>query len=192
MRNNRKNVLESGSKKSNLFKKVTVEVLNERHNALARYLGIPCVVEANEVLESVAVDGVCAGNGGEFVCCKVELRHFKGEFAKVRFSAAASSKDMVLGFTVDRKGKVECVAAAKGAGTALVTLPLTKESDVLYVSVPAKNGKPKFANFSVELLGEKGVINEVNDALNSLLERIVALEESVASGYGADVEICLN
>lgn len=29
--------------KSILVKKLTVEVLSERYNALARYLGIPCV-----------------------------------------------------------------------------------------------------------------------------------------------------
>ena len=180
---------------TNLFKKVTLEVLNEKHNALARYIGIPCVVEASAVLDSAVCDNVRAGNGGNYLCYRVDLRHFKGEFAKVCFRAATDCNYMALGYIVDKNGRVECAAQAKKSGSAVVTMPLTANSDALFASVPAKNGKPKWRNIAVELLGNGGVIQKVNDALNTLLGRIEALEnrlEDFSSPCETEVKINLQ
>lgn len=164
--------------KSNLVKKLTLEVLNERHNALARYIGIPCVVEASEVLNGAAV----MVNGSvvpskEFACYRVDLSCFKGDFDQVRFRATSNGKDVAFAMLLGGDDTLDYIAASKEAVTKTITIPLTPKSTTLFVTMPAKNGKPKWKNPKVELLCKGGgIIAQVNDALNTLLGKIQDLE----------------
>ena len=164
--------------KSNLVKKLTLEVLNERHNALARYIGIPCVVEASEVFAGAAVmSSGSVSQSKEFACYRVDLGCFKGNFDQVRFRATSNGKDVAFAMLLDGDYALEYVAAAREAGTKTITIPLTPNSTTLFVTIPAKNGNPKWKNPKVELLCKGGgIIAQVNDALNTLLGMIKDLE----------------
>ena len=195
MKNTRKaKTEEKEAKKSNLVKKMTLEVLNERHNALARYMGIPCVVEATELLNGAVMSDGSVGCSKDFACYRVDLKPFKGDFSRIRFRAASNGKDVVLGHLVDKNGNIEAVATTDKSGIAQVTLPLSNVSNTLFATMPAKNGKPKWKNITVELLCDGGVIGEVNTALNTLLGMIRKLEkrvEEIADRNVPQVEIAL-
>ena len=95
--------------KSNLVDKLSLEVLSERHNALARYIGIPCVVEADSVFKGAAMADGTIGQPKGYACYRVDLGHFKGDFSRVRFRAVGDGKNVAFGFLVDKDGKVEYV-----------------------------------------------------------------------------------
>ncbi len=166
-------------KESNLVKKVTLEVLNKKHNALARYIGIPCVVEASEVKKGAVMADGGVNDVKNFACYRVDLKPFKGEFDKIRFRAASNGKDIAFAMLLDNNDSLEYVAKSDEPGECCIVMPLTANSKTLYATMPAKNGKPAWKNPTVELLTKGGVIANVNNALSSLLERIQALEERI-------------
>ena len=192
-----KNGVKKSAVKSNLVKKLTLEVLNERHNALARYIGIPCVVEASEVFDGAAV----MVNGSvvpskEFACYRVDLEHFKGDFDQVRFRATSNGKDVAFAMLLGGDETLDYIAASKEAVTKTITIPLTPNSTALYVTMPATHGRPKWKTPKVELLCKGGgIIAQVNEALNTLLEKIQDLErrfeESLLNKL-SEVNICLS
>ena len=164
-------------KQGNLVKKLTLEVLNERHNALARYIGIPCVVEASEILNGAVMVNGSVVPSKEFACYKVDLGCFKGDFDQVRFRATSNGKDVAFAMLLGGDETLDYIAASKEAVTKTITIPLTPKSTTLFVTMPAKNGKPKWKNPKVELLCKGGgIIAQVNDALNTLFEKIQDLE----------------
>lgn len=163
--------------KSNLVKKVTLEVLNEKHNALARYIGIPCVLEANEIIKGAVFANGSINDTKNFACYRVDLGPFKGQFDKVRFQAASNGKKVAFAMLVADDDSLEFVAEAKKAGEGTVIMPLSPNSKTLYATMPAKNGKPVWKNPAVELLPNGGIITNFNEALNALLDRIQAIEE---------------
>ena len=180
---------------SNLVKKLTLEILNQRHNALARYIGIPCVVEANEILKGAVMANGSINDAKNFASYRVDLSPFKGEFNKVRFRAASNGKDIAFAMIVANDDSFEFIAEGGDAGEGEVVLPLTPKSKTLYVTMPAKNGKPVWKNPKVELLTNGGIISEVSVALNSLLGRIQDLEarfENVFACKQSGVSICVN
>ena len=163
--------------KSNLVKKLTLEVLNERHNALARYIGIPCVVEASEILNGAVMVNGSVVPSKEFACYRVDLGCFKGDFDQVRFRATSNGKDVAFAMLLGGDETLDYIAASKEAATKTIVIPLTPDSKTLFVTMPAKNGKPKWKNPKVELLCKGGgIIAQVNDALNTLFEKIQDLE----------------
>ena len=171
--------------KSNLVKELTVEVVNERHNALARYIGIPCVVDADAVIEACAPSTEGRMKETElYACYRVNLQPFKGDFNKVSFRAVTDGDDVAFGCIIDKNGNVECVAQAGEPATSTVSLPLTGNSKYLFAAMPAYKGKPQWKNVKVELYND-GLITEIDGALKKLQARIYHLErrlEAVISG----------
>lgn len=158
-------------------KKVTLEILQKRHNALARYLGIPCTVSAAEVFNGAVMADATVVHSNEYACYRVDLAPFKGEFDRIRFRATADGENVVYGMLVDKDGDLECIAKADKSGEATINMPLSTKSKMLFATMPLKKGKPAWDNVTVELLASSGVISNVNDALNSLLGRIQDLEQ---------------
>ena len=187
-KNKKDNSVNNDVQPSNLVKKVTLEVLNKRHNALARYLGIPCAVPATEVLNAAVMADATVMHSKEYACYRVDLSPFKGEFDRVRFRATADGEDVAFGMLVDNEGNLESIAKADEPGKATIVMPLSVKSKTLFATMPLKNGKPAWKNVTVELLSNGGVILNVNDALNSLLGRIQALEARLEELVPA----CLN
>ena len=178
-------------KQGNLVKKLTLEVLSERHNALARYIGIPCVVEASEIFSGAVMSNGSVVQSNEFACYKVDLGCFKGDFDQVRFRATSSGGKVAFAVLLDSDDALEFVAAAKEAATKTIVIPLTPDSKTLFVTMPAKNGKPKWKNPKVELLSKGGILSQVNDALNTLLGKIQALEKRVEESQ-SNINISLS
>ena len=160
-----------------LVQKVTLEILSERHNALARYIGIPCIVEAAKVLKGAVMTDGCVLRSKEYACYRVDLEPFKGEFDKVRFRAVTNGRNVAFAMLVDDDGNAELIARNDKPAEGTVIMPLTAKSKTLFATMPVKNGKPAWKNPTVELLSNGGVIAEVNEALNTLLGKIEALEE---------------
>ena len=178
-----------------LVKSVTLEILNKRHNALARYLGIPCTVPATEVFYGAVMADATVVYSKEYACYRVDLSPFKGEFDRIRFSATADGKDVVFGMLLDKDGDLEYIAKADNYGEAKINIPLSAKSKTLFATMPLKNGKPAWKDVAVELLTNNGVIANVNDALCTLLGRIQALEQRIQElvpTCKTEVEICLN
>lgn len=170
--------------KSNLIKKLTLEVLNEKHNALARYIGIPCVVDASAIIEGAATADGKIKMSKRYACYRVDLQHFKGDFSKVRFRAAADGENVVFGYVVDVDGKVEYISSAVEPVVTTTTLPLTRKSKTLYATMPARNGEPEWTDVKVELFND-GLITEINGALKNLQARICELERRVEAALPA-------
>lgn len=160
-----------------LVQKVTLEILSERHNALARYIGIPCIVEAAKVLKGAVMTDGCVLRSKEYACYCVDLEPFKGEFDKVRFRAVTNGNDVAFAMLVDDDGNAELIARNDKPAEGTVIMPLTAKSKTLFATMPVKKGKSVWKNPTVELLSNGGVIAEVNEALNTLLGKIEALEE---------------
>lgn len=180
---------------SNLVNKVTLEILNKRHNALARYLGIPCTVPATEVLNGAVMANATVVHSNDYACYRVDLAPFKGEFNRIRFRATANGDDVVFGMLVDKDGDMESIAKADKPGEAIINMPLSTKSKTLFATMPLKKGKPAWKNVTVELLTNRGVIANVNNALNTMLARIKALEarfQQLLPSYDTEVEINLN
>ena len=177
--------------KSNLVKKLTLEVLNERHNALARYIGIPCVVEASEILNGAVMLNGSVVPSKEFACYREDLGCFKGDFDQVRFRATSNGKDVAFAMLLGGDETLDYIAASKEAVTKTITIPLTPKSTTLFVTMPAKNCKPKWKNPKVELLSKGGILSQVNDALNTLLGKIQALEKRVEESQ-SNINISLS
>ena len=180
---------------TNLVKKVTLEILNKRHNALVRYLGIPCVVHATEVFNGAVKADATVVRSKDYACYRVDLTPFKNEFDKIRFRATTDGGDVAFGMLVDKDDNLESIAKADKPGEATVVMPLSAKSKTLFATMPLKNGKPAWRNVKVELLSNDGVIANVNDALNTLLDRIQALEsrfQEFVPACNTQVEICLD
>ena len=194
-KNKKSNPVNNDVQESNLVNKVTLEILNKRHNALARYLGIPCVVPATEVLNGAVMADASVVHSKEYAYYRVDLTPFKGEFDRIRFRATANGDDVVFGMLVDKDGNLESIAKADKPGEATINMPLSTKSKTLFATMPLKKGKPAWKNVTVELLTNGGVIANVNDALNTMLARIKALEarfQQLLPSYDTEVEISLN
>ena len=161
---------------TNLVHKVTLEILNKRHNALARYLGIPCIVPVTVVFKGAVMTDATVMHSEEYACYRIDLAPFKGEFDKIRFRATTDAADIALGMLVDMDDNLESLAKNDNTGEATVVMPLSAKSKTLFATMPLKNGKPAWKNLTVELLTNGGVIDNFNDALNTLLGKIQALE----------------
>ena len=167
----------AAEQETTLVKKATLEILQKRHNALARYLGIPCTVSAAEVFNGAVMADATVVHSKEYACYRVDLAPFKGDFDRVRFRATADGENVVYGILVDKDGDLECIAKADKSGEATINMPLSTKSKMLFATMPLMKGKPAWDNVTVELLASSGVISNVNDALNSLLGRIQDLEQ---------------
>ena len=174
-----KTVKQGCAVKGNLVEKLTLDILSERHNALARYMGIPCVVDATAMLSGAATSAGCLKKKKSYAGYRVDLQYFKGEFSKIRFRAASNDEDVVFGYIVDCDGNIESMSQSDETLISTVTLPLTPKSRTLYASLPAYKGKSEWENVTVELLHD-GILTKVEKALNTLHSQICALEKRVA------------
>ena len=174
-----KTAKQNGAVNGNLVEKLTLEILSDRHNALARYIGIPCEVNASAMLNGAATSAGCLKKKKSYAGYRVDLQHFKGEFSKIRFRAASNGEDVVFGYIVDCDGNIESLSQSDHPTIATVTLPLTPQSRTLYATVPAFKGKPEWENVTVELLHD-GILTKVEKALNTLHSQICTLEKRVA------------
>ena len=194
-KNKKSNPVNNDVQESNLVNKITLEGLNKRHNALARYLGIPCVVPAAEVFNGAVMADATVVHSKEYAYYRVDLTPFKGEFDRIRFRATSNGGDVVFGMLTDKDGNLDYIAKADKPGEATINIPLSAESRTLFATMPLKNGKPAWANITVELLSNDGLIANVNDALNTLRGRIQALEarlQALVPACNTQVEICLD
>ena len=114
----------------NLVEKLTLDILSERHNALARYIGIPCEVNASAMLSGAATSAGCLKKKKSYAGYRVDLQYFKGEFSKIRFRAASNGEDVVLGYIVDSDGNVESLSQADSPTIA------TKDPSCMDKSIP--------------------------------------------------------
>lgn len=178
-KNKNANPVNNEVQESPLVNRVTLEILNQRHNALARYLGIPCTVPVTEVLKGAVMADATVMPSQKYACYRVDLTPFKGEFDRIRFRAVTDGENIAYGMLVDKDGNLDFIARADNPGLAKVNIPLSAKSKTLYATMPLKKGKPAWKNLTVELLTNGGVINNVNEALCTLLEKIEALETRV-------------
>ena len=192
-KNKKANQANKDVQESNLVKKVTLEILNKRHNALARYIGIPCEVPPTEVFYGAVMADATVMYSKEYACYRVDLAPFKSEFDRIRFRAIADGEEIAFGMLVDKDGDLESIAKADEPGEATINMPLSAKSKTLFATMPLKKGKPAWDNVTVELLSNNGVIANINDALCNLLDRIQSLEKRIEEIVPAcQVKICLN
>ena len=175
-KNKKANQANNDVHESNLVNKVTLEILNKRHNALARYIGIPCTVPATEVFKGAVMADATVAHSKEYACYRVDLTPFKGEFDRIRFRATADGKDVAFGMLVDKNGDMESIAKADEPGEARINIPLSAKSKTLFATMPLKNDRPAWKDVTVELLTNGGIITEVSDAFSTLHGRIHDLE----------------
>lgn len=163
---------------SNFKNKLTLEILAESHNALARYIGIPCVLDYPVITNTAAIPSeqgsVCEGFGGY----RIPLASFKGDFSEIKFRGAGNNDNVVCGYIVDKEGNIETVAEVANDDDGSCVLPVTPNSRTLYASVPFQDGKPVWENIDVELQNQ-GLYSKFTDAILHILERIIQLEAEV-------------
>lgn len=162
--------------KSNVVEKLTLELLAERHNALARYLGVPCYIEPDSVTSFPAIPGEqgkqCEGYAGY----SATLVPFAGDFDEVVFTAQGNGNDVVCGYIVDKEGKIESVAETPIIERALVRLPLTPNSHKLYASMQVSDDKPVEEDITIKLFSG-GMINQYHHLMTEILSRVMKLEK---------------
>jgi hypothetical protein len=187
-----KNTKKSNSFKSNVVEKLSLEALAGKHDALARYLGVPCVVEAGAVFSGAVMPDGRVGDVRGYACYCVDLEPYSGEFNKVRFRAAAGGDNVAYGSLVDKDGNVDSVAECKGCGETVVVMPLNSRVKRLFATMPLKKGRPAWKNVKVELLRD-GAVKEIGDCFGYLHEKICSLEKRIESILSAPViNVCIN
>lgn len=165
-----------GNVKSNVVEKLTLELLAERHNALARYIGVPCYIEPDAVTGFPAVPGKQGKKCDGYAGYSATLVPFAGDFDEVVFTAQGNGDDVVCGYVVDKDGKIESVAETPIVEGALVRLPLTPNSHKLYASIPVNDGKPLDDDITIKLFSG-GMINQYHHLMTEILSRVAKLEK---------------
>ena len=164
-----------------------VDNLCERHNALARYVGVPCTVEPQKITRYPAVleehGAYCRGFGGY----RIPLSPFKGEFNKIRFRGMGNGKEVVCGYVIDKDGYVESFVRMPGDDDGWAVLPITPESHALFASVPLVKGKPAWDDIHVQLYGDS-LTSEMGEAITALAERVTALEQTLYSRHAGSAD----
>lgn len=189
------NPASNAEQETTLVKKVTLETLNKRHNAIARYLGIPCVVQATDVFRGAVMADAGIVHSKEYACYRVDLTPFKGEFDRIRFRAVSDGRDIAFGMLVDKDGNLDYIAKADKPGEATINIPLSAGSKTLFATMPLKNGRPAWDDVTVELLTKGGMIADLCDTFSTIFDRIQALETSLkelVSSCDTKVEISFN
>jgi hypothetical protein len=189
------NVASNAEQETNLVKKVTLETLNKRYNALTRYLGVPCVVQATEFFNGAVMADAGIVHSKEYACYCVDLTPFKGEFDRIRFRAVSDGRDIAFGMLVDKDGNLDYIAKADKPGEATINIPLSANSKTLFATMPQKNGKPAWDDVTVELLTNGGMIADLCNTFSTIFGRIQALEENfkeLVPSCDTKVEICFN
>lgn len=158
------------------YSNVTIDDVCEKHNALARYVGIPFFVSPEKITRYPAVleeyGVLCRGFGGY----RIPLARFKGEFKEISFRGMGNGKQVVCGYVVDSDGYIESYVSMPADSDGWATLPLTPRSHALYASVPLRKGKPAWTDIKVELIYDS-MRTEIVNAFGKVLDRITAIEE---------------
>lgn len=168
--------LSSNDATNNAAEELTLELLALRHDALARYVGVPCYVDPDVVTNNPAIideQGImCDGYAGY----EVALPPFVGDFNEVVFSAASNGDNVVCGYIVDKDGKVEAVVKCNATDGAMVKLPLTSNSCKLYATMPNKDGKPASENIIIKFYAD-GLHTDYQRMFTEILSRVIKLEK---------------
>ena len=176
--NSANEALKSSPSKGNIPEyRTIVDSLCKRHNALARYVGVPCTIEPQRITRYPAIleehGAYCRGFGGY----RIPLATFRDEFNKIRFRGMGNGKQVVCGYVIDKNGYVESFVRMPGEdGWAI--LPITPDSHALFASVPLVKGKPAWDDIHVQLYGDS-LTNEMGEAITARAERVTALEETL-------------
>lgn len=159
----------------------TLNELCRRHNALARYVGVPFVIEPKKITRYPAVleehGAICSGFGGY----RIQLSPFRGGFCSVRFRGMGNGNDVVCGYVIDKDGYIESFARMPCSSDGWTELPLTSKSHALFASVPLRHGKPVWKNIAVELLCDS-MRTGIENVVTKLSDRITALEQAAFCG----------
>lgn len=161
---------------NNSTEELTLELLALRHDELARYVGVPCYIDPDAVTKAPAiVDGngkLIKGFGGY----NVSLAKYSEDFNEVVFSAASNGNDVVCGYIVDKEGKIETVAKSNATDGAMVKLPLTLKSHMLYATMPNKDGKAAPDDIIIKLYAD-GMRADYKRVFTEILSRVMKLEK---------------
>ena len=190
-KNKKSNPVNNDVQESNLVKKITLEGLYKRHNALARYIGIPCIVPATEVYNGAVMADGTVMHSKNYACYRVDLSPFNGEFDRIRFRAITDGEDVVFGMLLDKDGDLETIVKLNEPGVAINNIPLSKKSKTLFATMPLKKGKPAWKNVTVELLSNGGMIADLCNAFTNIHEKIQALDariDKLVSSYETEVK----
>ena len=163
-----------------------VDSLCKRHNALARYVGVPCTLEPQRITRYPAIleehGAYCRGFGGY----RIPLAPFRDEFNKIRFRGMGNGKQVVCGYVIDKNGYIESFVRMPGEdGWAI--LPITRDSHALFASVPLVKGKPAWDDIRVQLYGDS-LTSEMGEAITALAERVTALEQTLYSRHAGSAD----
>lgn len=153
-----------------------LKVLIERHNALARYVGVPYCIDPDVVASSPASFDKHGKLFADFPAYKVSLAPYVDDFNNVVFSASNNGKDTVCGYILDKDGNIESVAKAPVVDGAMLSLPLTPESHTLIASVPAIDGKPAPEDILIRL-NSFGLHTDFKRVMTEILSRVMELED---------------
>lgn len=156
----------------------TIENLCKRHNALARYVGVPCTVKPDRITPYPATLGEHGVPFKGFCGYRISLFPFKGNFDRISFRGIGNGKSVVSGYIIDENGYIESYALQPDNRKGWATLPLTAKSHALYASVPLKNNKPLWDDLSAEL-SSNGLREEIKRAILMFGDRISNLENTV-------------
>lgn len=158
--------------------KITLELLAERHDALARYVGVPCYVNPDAVSNIPAIPTEQGKPCKGFAGYDVSLAPFVEDFDEIVFTGETNNGDVVCGYIVDKDGKIESVADKPIKPGALLKLPLTPNSHKLYATVAADKGKVETDNIIIKLYSS-GMRTEYQRVFTEILSRVMKLEEEL-------------
>ena len=165
-----------GNTVTNSNEKLTLELLSERHNALARYVGVPFYVNPDVVASHPASIDIQNRLFKDFAVYRVSLSAYVEDFDEVVFSAASHGKDIACGYIVDKDGNIESVAKHAKTDGAMVKLPLTQKSQMLVASVPNSDGKVAPDDIIVKLYSD-GLLGDFKRVMSEILSRVMSLEK---------------
>lgn len=158
----------------------TIKRLLQRRNALARYVGRPCVLSPDRIRPYPAILHEYGMRSKGFGGYRIQLAPFNGIFKEVKFRGKGNGNDVVSGYIIDKQGGIESFALSPDTPDGYTTLPLTPNSLALYASVPMEGKRAVWENITVEL--HTGVADEhLERVVKKMSLRLLKLEYEVGA-----------
>ena len=153
----------------------TIKRLLQRRNALARYVGRPCVLSPDRIRPYPAILHEYGMRSKGFGGYRIQLAPFNGIFKQVKFRGKGNGNDVVSGYIIDKQGGIESFALSPDTPDGYTTLSLTPNSLALYASVPMEGKRAVWDNITVEL--HTGVADErIERVIKNMSLRLLKLE----------------